>query len=47
MSEATDSQQNWYTLTAEEVGHELQVDPTAGLSTSEAEQRLGNSAQIN
>ena len=41
MSEITDSQPNWYTLTTEDVGSELQVDPTKGLSTSEAELRLG------
>jgi len=41
MSEITDSQPNWYTLTTEDVGIELQVDPTKGLSTSEAELRLG------
>ena len=41
MSEITDSQPNWYTRTTEDVGSELQVDPTKGLSTSEAELRLG------
>jgi Ca2+-transporting ATPase len=41
MAETTDSQPNWYTLTTEDVGSELQVDPTKGLRTSEAEQRLG------
>ena len=41
MSEMTDSQPQWYTLTTEDVSSELQVDPTEGLSTSEAEQRLG------
>lgn len=31
---------NWYRLTPQQVGQQLQVDPAKGLSTSEAQQRL-------
>jgi len=41
MSETTDNHPDWYTMTPEVVGQELRVDPAKGLSTSEAEQRLG------
>lgn len=40
MSEVTDSQPKWYTLTSESVSKELQIDPTQGLSDSEAAKRL-------
>ena len=40
MSEVTDSQPKWYTLTSEAVSKELQVDPAQGLSVAEAAKRL-------
>jgi Ca2+-transporting ATPase len=40
MAATTENQQNWYTLTPEAVGKELQVDPARGLSAAEAQQRL-------
>jgi Ca2+-transporting ATPase len=40
MSEVTGSQPEWYTLTAEAVSKELQVDPAQGLSEAEAAKRL-------
>ncbi len=39
MAAATDTQPKWYTMTAEEVAKQLQVDPAKGLSTAEAQQR--------
>lgn len=41
MAESTDSQTNWYTMSAEAAGQELQVDPAKGLSAAVAQQRLG------
>ncbi len=41
MPETTENKQKWYTMTPEEVGKQLNVDPAAGLSASEAKQRLG------
>ena len=40
MSEDTNSQPVWHTLTASEVSEELQVDPAQGLSAAEAAKRL-------
>ena len=40
MSEVTESQPMWYTLTPEAVRKQLQVDPAQGLSKAEAAQRL-------
>jgi Ca2+-transporting ATPase len=40
MTEKTDSHPNWYTMTPEAVGQELQVDPAKGLSAAVAQQRL-------
>ena len=40
MSEVTDSQPKWYTLTSEAVSEELQVDPAQGLSEAEVAKRL-------
>ena len=40
MAETTDTHPNWYTMTPEAVGQELQVDPAKGLSAAEAQQRL-------
>jgi Ca2+-transporting ATPase len=40
MAETTGSHPNWYTITPEAVGQELQVDPAKGLSATEAQQRL-------
>jgi Ca2+-transporting ATPase len=40
MSDATGKQTNWYTLTAEAVSKDLQVDPAQGLSKAEAAKRL-------
>ena len=40
MAESTDKQTNWYTLSTEEVGKGLQVDPAKGLSSDEAKSRL-------
>ncbi len=40
MADTTDNQPKWYTLTPEEVGKQLQVDPAKGLSAAEAKQRL-------
>ena len=40
MSEVSDNQPKWYTLTPEAVKEELQVDPTQGLSDAEAAKRL-------
>jgi Ca2+-transporting ATPase len=39
MTETTENQKKWFTLTPEEVGKELQVDPAKGLSSAEAKQR--------
>ncbi len=41
MTESSGSQTQWYTLTPEEVGKQLQVDPAKGLSAAEVQQRLG------
>ena len=38
-AEQIDKQMNWYTMTPEEVGKQLQVDPAKGLSAAEAKQR--------
>ncbi len=38
-AEQIDKQMNWYTMTPEEVGKQLQVDPAKGLSVAEAKQR--------
>ncbi|MFN2140693.1 MAG: cation-translocating P-type ATPase, partial [Candidatus Promineifilaceae bacterium] len=40
MSYNIDLEKSWYSLTAAEVAQELQVDPTKGLNTAEAQQRL-------
>ena len=40
MAETTENQPKWYTLTPEEVGAKLQVDPEKGLSAAEAKGRL-------
>ncbi|MGW8226865.1 MAG: cation-translocating P-type ATPase [Anaerolineales bacterium] len=40
MAETTENQPKWYTLTPEEVGAKLQVDPEKGLSAAEANGRL-------
>jgi len=40
MTDSTDKQTNWYTLSPEEVGKRLQVDPAKGLSSDEAKSRL-------
>ncbi len=40
MAESTDNQPKWYTLSLEEVGKQLQVDPAKGLSSDEAKSRL-------
>ena len=40
MSDAKGNEQKWYTLTAEAVSEELQVDPAQGLSEAEAAKRL-------
>jgi P-type Ca2+ transporter type 2C len=40
MTEKTDNQKIWFTLTPEQVGKELGVDPVKGLSAAEAQQRL-------
>jgi Ca2+-transporting ATPase len=40
MAAAKESQPKWYSLTAEAVAQQLQVDPAKGLSTAEAQQRL-------
>jgi Ca2+-transporting ATPase len=40
MAEQTDIKINWYTLSPEEVGKRLQVDPAKGLSSDEAKARL-------
>ncbi len=40
MPETTENQPIWYTMTPEEVGDKINVDPAKGLSTSEAQQRL-------
>ena len=39
MTETTENQKKWFTLTPEAVAKELQVDPAKGLSTAEAKQR--------
>jgi P-type Ca2+ transporter type 2C len=39
MTETTENQKKWFTLTPEAVGKELQVDPAKGLSSAEAKQR--------
>jgi Ca2+-transporting ATPase len=39
MPETPDNQSKWYTLTPEEAGEQLQVDPAKGLSTAEAKER--------
>jgi Ca2+-transporting ATPase len=41
MAETSENQPKWFTLTPEAVAKELQVDPAKGLSTAEAQQRLG------
>jgi Ca2+-transporting ATPase len=40
MSEISDKQPKWYTLSPEAVGKELGVDPAKGLSAAEVQQRL-------
>jgi Ca2+-transporting ATPase len=40
MAEMTESQSNWFAMTPEAVGKELQVDPAKGLSTAEAQKRI-------
>ena len=40
MSEVTNNQPKWYTLTSEKVSEDLQVDPAQGLSKAEAAKRL-------
>ena len=40
MTESTADHTNWYTMTSEAVAQELKVDPAAGLSAAEAQQRL-------
>lgn len=40
MTASTESQTKWYTLTTEAVAKQLNVDPTKGLSSAEAQQRL-------
>ena len=40
MTDKSDSQTNWYTLTPEAVAKELNVDPAKGLSGSDVQQRL-------
>ncbi|UCD42048.1 MAG: hypothetical protein JSV69_00045 [Chloroflexota bacterium] len=40
MAEPTDSLSNWYTMTPEAVGQELQIDQAKGLSATVAQQRL-------
>ncbi len=40
MAETKESQPIWYTLTPEEIGKQLQVDPAKGLSAAEAKARL-------
>jgi Ca2+-transporting ATPase len=40
MADQTDKQMKWYTLSPEEVGKQLQVDPAKGLSSDEAKARL-------
>jgi Ca2+-transporting ATPase len=39
MAETTENQPKWYTLSAEAVAKELQVDPAKGLSAAEVQQR--------
>jgi P-type Ca2+ transporter type 2C len=39
MTDTTENQKKWFTLSAEEVAKELQVDPAKGLSSAEAKQR--------
>jgi Ca2+-transporting ATPase len=41
MAETPENQPKWYTLSPEEVGKQLQVDPAKGLSAAEVQQRLG------
>jgi Ca2+-transporting ATPase len=40
MADITDKKINWYTLSPEEAGKQLQVDPAKGLSSDEAKSRL-------
>jgi P-type Ca2+ transporter type 2C len=40
MTENPENQPKWYTLSPEEVGKHLQVDPAKGLSSAEAQQRM-------
>ncbi len=40
MTDSTNKLPNWYTLSTEEVGKQLQVDPAKGLSSDEAKSRL-------
>jgi P-type Ca2+ transporter type 2C len=40
MADIPANQSKWYTLSPEEVGKQLQVDPAKGLSAAEAQQRL-------
>ena len=40
MTDSSENQQIWYTLPSEAVAKELQVDPSKGLSSTEAQQRL-------
>jgi Ca2+-transporting ATPase len=39
MTETSENQKKWFTLTTEQVAKELQVDPAKGLSSAEAKQR--------
>ena len=41
MSDTTGNQPNWYTLTPEAVGKELQVDPAKGLSAGQGAAAAG------
>ena len=40
MADTNESQTKWYTLSTEEIGKQLQVDPAKGLSAAEAKTRL-------
>ncbi len=40
MADTTENRTKWYTLTPDEVGVQLQVDPAKGLSAAEVQQRL-------
>ena len=40
MSDKVANQSNWYTMTLDEVGKELKVDPAKGLDSAEIQPRL-------